>query len=56
MMQDKICNEIIPVFFVNPRQAVLREDVKLAPEYVNAFLSAEPVECNEYCLNTTTWD
>ena len=56
MMQDKICNEIIPVFFVNPRHKVLLEDVKLDPAYVKAFLSAEPAPCSEYCLNTTTWD
>ena len=56
MMQNNINNEIATVFFVNPRQAVLREDVKLAPAYVNAFLSAEPTPCSEYCLNTTTWD
>ena len=56
MMQNNINNEITTVFFVNPRQAVLREDVKPAPAYVNAFLSAEPAECSEYCLNTTTWD
>ena len=55
-MQNNIYNEIATVFFVNPRQAVLREDVKPAPAYVNAFLSAEPAECSEYCLNTTTWD
>ena len=56
MMQDKICNEIIPVFFVNPCHVVLHEEVKQDPAYVNAFLSAEPAECSEYCLNTTTWD
>ena len=54
-MQDND-NQITFELFVNPRQAVLREDVKLAPEYVNAFLSAEPTLCSEYCLNTTTWD
>ena len=53
MMLDKICNEIIPVFFVNPRHAVLHEEVKQDQAYVNAFLSAK---CSEYCLNTTTWD
>ena len=56
MMQDKICNEIIPVFFVNPCHVVLHEEVKQDPAYVNAFLSAEPTPCSEYCLNTTTWD
>ena len=56
VMQNNIYNEIATVFFVNPRQAVLREDVKLAPAYVNAFLSEEPTLCSEYCLNTTTWD
>ena len=55
-MQNNINNEITTVFFVNPRQAVLHEDVKLAPAYVNAFLSEEPAPCSEYCLNTTVWD
>ena len=56
MMQNKICNEITPVFFVNPRHVVLHEEVKLDPAYVNAFLSSEPTPYSEYCLNTTTWD
>ena len=55
-MQNNINNEITTVFFVNPRQAVLLEDVKLAPAYVKAFLSEEPTPCSEYCLNTTVWD
>ena len=56
MMQNNINNEITTVFFVNPRHVVLHEEVKQDPAYVNAFLSAEPAECSEYCLNTTTWD
>ena len=56
MMQNRICNEIIPVFFVNPRQVVLHEEVKQDQAYVNAFLSEEPAPCSEYCLNTTVWD
>ena len=56
MMQNKICDEIIPILFENPHQVVLREDTALTPAYINAFLSAEPAECSEYCLNTTTWD
>ena len=55
-MQNNINNEITTVFFLNPRQAVLHKDVKPAPAYVNAFLSAEPTPYSEYCLNTTTWD
>ena len=54
-MQDND-NQITLELFVNPRQAVLLEDVKLAPAYVNAFLSAEPALSSEYCLDTTAWD
>ena len=55
VMQDND-NQITLELFANPRHKVLLEDVKLAPAYVNAFLSAEPALSSEYCLNTTAWD
>ena len=55
-MQNKIHNEAVPVFFINPRQAILQEVQNQAPAYRDAFLSAEDAPCSEYCLNTTTWD
>jgi len=55
VMQDND-NQITLELFVNPRHAVLVEDMEPAPVYIEAFLSAEPALSSEYCLNTTAWD